>query len=578
MLRFEGESDDEAGAVCVACVEGEDAAQLFGEFAAQGQSEADALLEGVELDEALKDVLCLVCWDAASCVLNGEDERLCDGLGLEGDAALLSVFDGVVGKGADDAVEHVLVGGDAEFRIELAVYAEGYLRRYGLFIIGDDALKQLVHLDDIVFDHVGGTFDEREADDLVDEVCDLQGALLHHRGHVLPLLDTLGEGGVGNDLREAADDVQRCAHLVADVLDEACLHLVRLEGLLIGGVELLQMAAAGVEEVGKQSHEDTQQTDDDAEADEAVAGDFTFGVVDDQFVADALHTVGEHDVVHRVVGLKGFPLGVEGLFPPSCLLIDLCDGVEAVFIELLLCKRDGLVSPALGGEEIDFDHAPVDRGLALLHTCLVTLVAFEELRHVAVVEIGEGATGIDVEHTLWGVLFCNLLGACEQFEGLLRIVAHLHVDNVHVDGWHVLPVAFLFHELDHLLEARLGGVAIAADTVDVPLHVVGHVHLLVEFLLTEFGRELAGQFVGLIDLLTVHEEHDFVAALVVVAVDVLLGEQIVLQSLDGREELGGVALVESTVHNFAQGLVFRLILIVLRQGGGVQEDRQRQGQ
>jgi len=93
-----GQCDDEARAGAVAGVEGDDAAKLFGELTAQGQSQADALLEGVELDKALEDVLCLVCRYAAACVLDGEDECLCDGLGLEGDAALLCVL-GAKGSG-----------------------------------------------------------------------------------------------------------------------------------------------------------------------------------------------------------------------------------------------------------------------------------------------------------------------------------------------------------------------------------------------------------------------------------------------------------------------------------------------
>ena len=70
-------------------------------------------------------MLCLVCGYTAASVLDSQDQRLGDRLGLKGDTALFGVLEGIVCKGVDDAAEHVPVGLDGEFRIELAVDAKG---------------------------------------------------------------------------------------------------------------------------------------------------------------------------------------------------------------------------------------------------------------------------------------------------------------------------------------------------------------------------------------------------------------------------------------------------------------------
>ena len=60
LFLLDGQCDDEAGTRVVGGVEGDGASELLGEFTAQGKSEADALFEGVELDETPEDVLCFL--------------------------------------------------------------------------------------------------------------------------------------------------------------------------------------------------------------------------------------------------------------------------------------------------------------------------------------------------------------------------------------------------------------------------------------------------------------------------------------------------------------------------------------
>ena len=255
--------------------------------------------------------------------------------------------------------------------------------------------------------------------------------------------------------------------------------------MLVGGTELAQVATAQVEEACEQYDDGSQEGGDDGEAYQPVARGLALGVVDEQLVADALHAVGEHHVVDGVGGLEELALGIEGILPAACPLVDFGDGVVAVFVEFLPGQGHSLVGLALRGEEVDLEDASVYRGLTLLYACLIALVSLEEGGHVAVVEVGDGATRVDVEDALRGVLLCYLLGPLQQLEGLLRVVAHLNVDDVHVDGRHALVVAFLLHEFNDFVEVLLGLVAVAADAVDVAQHVVGHVHLLVELALTQ---------------------------------------------------------------------------------------------
>ena len=53
-------------------------------------------------------------------------------------------------------------------------------------------------------------------------------------------------------------------------------------------------------------------------------------------------------------------------------------------------------------------------------------------------------------------------------------------------------------------------------------HVGGHIHLLVDFLLAQFLGKFLGQFVGLEDPLLVHQEHNLVATLGIIGMQVVL--------------------------------------------------------
>ena len=141
------------------------------------------------------------------------------------------------------------------------------------------------------------------------------------------------------------------------------------------------------------------------------------------------------------------------------------------------------------------------------------------------------------------------------------VVVDGDVDNVHVDGRHTFVVAVLLHEADDLVEVLLGRLLVTTVAVDVAQHVVGHVHLALELLLAELAGELSGQLVGLEDVLAVHLEDDLVAPLGVVAVQVVASEEIVLEPLQGRVELGAVAGVEGVVHVGAQPLVGGVVVV-----------------
>ena len=104
----------------------------------------------------------------------------------------------------------------------------------------------LVFLSDLL-----GILCQREDEYLVDERGDQTGILLHGKGHLLALGKADIEVRVGDDLREAADDVQRCAHLVGDVLDEGCLGLVSLQSTLIGYLQLFEVSAACLYDIDK---------------------------------------------------------------------------------------------------------------------------------------------------------------------------------------------------------------------------------------------------------------------------------------------------------------------------------------
>ena len=96
------------------------------------------------------------------------------------------------------------------------------------------------------------------------------------------------------------------------------------------------------------------------------------------------------------------------------------------------------------------------------------------------------------------------------------VVVNLYVDNVHVDRRHALIVTALLHEVEDTVEISLGGFLVAADAVNVAEHVVGHVHLVVEVLLTQFPGELPSQHISFDYFPAVHLEDNLIAALGIV--------------------------------------------------------------
>ena len=199
---------------------------------------------------------------------------------------------------------------------------------------------------------------------------------------------------------------------------------------------------------------------------------------------------------------------------------------------------------------------------SFLYTFLVGLVAFFELLHITAIEIAERLARLNIEHALFTVFAGYGLGAFQQAVSFMWIVVDGNVDDVHIDGRHARIVAFYFHHLEHLEPVFLGRFLIAAVSVDVAHHIDGHVHLLIDFLLAQFLGKRLCQLVGLDDALHVHQEHDLVAFLSIVAVQVVLFIQVFLQSLDSRKETGTVAIVERMVDRVAQRLEDGVIVIV----------------
>ena len=87
-----GQCDNEAGAGVIGGVKGDGASKLFGKFTTQGESETDALLEGVEFDEASEDVLRLFSGYAAARILDSDGKGVGKGRWLDDNAALFGVF------------------------------------------------------------------------------------------------------------------------------------------------------------------------------------------------------------------------------------------------------------------------------------------------------------------------------------------------------------------------------------------------------------------------------------------------------------------------------------------------------
>ena len=129
----------------------------------------------------------------------------------------------------------------------------------------------------------------------------------------------------------------------------------------------------------------------------------------------------------------------------------------------------------------------MNRTLTFLHSLLIGLVTFEELGNIARVIVADSAAGHDVEYTFGGVFLGNLLGLGEQFHCFLGVIAHLYVDDVHVDRGHILIVALLLHQFEGFIEITLGCFLVTTDTVDMAKQVVGHVHLVFKVLFAQFN-------------------------------------------------------------------------------------------
>ena len=93
-------------------------------------------------------------------------------------------------------------------------------------------------------------------------------------------------------------------------------------------------------------------------------------------------------------------------------------------------------------------------------------------------------------------------------------------------------------------------------------HVHGHIHLLGQLLFAQLLRQLLGFGVRLENLLAVHLKDNVVAPLRVVAVQVIMFQQIVLQVRQMCIESGTVAIVKRMAHRVAKLYVFRVFLII----------------
>ena len=96
-------------------------------------------------------------------------------------------------------------------------------------------------------------------------------------------------------------------------------------------------------------------------------------------------------------------------------------------------------------------------------------------------------TRLHVKETLGRCLGCYFNGFVKQAHGFSGIVlTHFYPYKVHVDRRHTLLIAGFLHTSNDLPETLLGILQITAILIDVTHHIVGHIHLLVEFALKEF--------------------------------------------------------------------------------------------
>ena len=356
---------------------------------------------------------------------------------------------------------------------------------------------------------------------------------------------------IGDDLGEAADDVQRRTHLVADILDERRLHLVGVDNALVGHLEFAKMAPARLHDIYQCHDEQQQEYGDDGQTVEPDAGGPTLRIVDAQLVLDALHGAGEDDAVDGVaLGGTQFQ-GIVGFLPPAGGGIDVGHGLVGV-IGILTGDAEGLVEMLLKHLIVDVEFTAMNGGQPLCDALLVVLIAFKEACSVAKVIVCQRTACLNVEDTLRRTALGNGQCTVDESKGLCRTLVHIDIDEVHIDRRDALGVALLLHAVYHFPEAGLGGLLVTAVFVNMPHHIDGHIHLLVEFPLGEFPREFRGPLVGFEDILPVEEEDDFVAALRVIGMEVVLFEKVVLQGAHSLKETGAVACIEGMVHGVTQ--------------------------
>ena len=281
-----------------------------------------------------------------------------------------------------------------------------------------------------------------------------------------------------------------------------------------------------------------------------------------QLTLDTLHRTLEDETVDGVALFSTLFQGVEGFLPTTGLGVNL--GLSLVRIIDSICgKFDGFVSLSVGSEPLNFELSSVNGVEALGHTLFIRLIALHEIGRIAQRKVAQRATRLDVEDAIWRTLTCQLEGFVDELHGLLRVFVHGDVDEIHVDRWHTLFIAFLLHAMDDIPETLLGSLFVTAVVIDMPHHVDSHIHLLVEFLLGEFARELLAQSVGLEDVHVVQLEDNLVATLSIVGMLVTLSQQIVLQGMYGGVKARTVAIVEGMMHRVAEGEILLRRLIVI---------------
>ena len=126
------------------------------------------------------------------------------------------------------------------------------------------------------------------------------GTLLHHFRHVLTLFHAVCQFRVGHHLREAADDVERRAHLVAHILDKGCFHLLRFGSTAIGLLQLLHVFAPGLHDIEEGEDQQAHECEGCRQSDHLGAMVLAVGIVKHKLIADSFHAVYQHDIVYRV--------------------------------------------------------------------------------------------------------------------------------------------------------------------------------------------------------------------------------------------------------------------------------------